>query len=113
MADTRKNKKNLLSELESSFGNVTIACRNTGIARATFYKWLNDDEVFKKKVDEVNESAIDYVEHSLMRLIKEGNPTAIIFYLKTKGKNRGYVERQEQVMSVNPFIEAMKHVNEE
>ena len=111
MADTRKNKKNILSELESSFGNVTIACKNAGIARATFYKWLNDDDEFKKMVDEVNESAIDYVESSLMRLIKKGNPTAIIFYLKTKGKKRGYVERQEQVMSVNPFIEAMKHVN--
>jgi hypothetical protein len=28
-------------------------------------------------------------------LIKAGNVTAIIFYLKTQAKDRGYVERQE------------------
>jgi hypothetical protein len=31
----------------------------------------------------------------LFKLIKEGNVAATIFYLKTQGKQRGYIERQE------------------
>ena len=34
-------------------------------------------------------------ESHLHKLIRDGNPAATIFFLKTKGKNRGYVERQE------------------
>jgi len=36
--------------------------------------------------------------------IREGNTSATIFYLKTKGKNRGYVERTELSMPDNTPI---------
>ena len=38
---------------------------------------------------------MDFAESHLYKLVKEGNPAATIFFLKTKGKARGYVERQE------------------
>jgi hypothetical protein len=31
----------------------------------------------------------------LIKNIKEGNTAELLFYLKTQGKSRGYVERQE------------------
>ena len=34
-------------------------------------------------------------ESQLHKQILKGNTSATIFYLKTKGKNRGYVERHE------------------
>ncbi len=39
--------------------------------------------------------ALDFMESRLLKAIDKGNVTAIIFYLKTKGKDRGYIEPQE------------------
>ncbi len=44
---------------------------------------------------EARESSIDLAESKLIEAIKAGNLTAIIFFLKTQGKSRGYSERSE------------------
>ena len=44
---------------------------------------------------EARESALDEAESELMKLIRAGNLTAIIFFLKTQGKSRGYSERSD------------------
>lgn len=88
-------KKNLLEALEQSLGVVTTACKIVGCNRSTFYDYYNKDEDFKKSVDELQNMTLDFVESQLHKQIKDGNTTATIFYLKTKGKKRGFVERQE------------------
>lgn len=88
-------KKKLVEALGECYGVVTDACRKCDVARSTYYNWLKDDEEFKKAVDDTQEEAIDFVEGKLFNMIKNDDTTAAIFYLKTKGKKRGYVERQE------------------
>jgi hypothetical protein len=88
-------KNNLIEALEQSLGIVTTACKKVGCARSTFYEYYNKDKAFKSKVDELQNFTLDFVESQLHKQIKEGNTTATIFYLKTKGKKRGFVERQE------------------
>ena len=88
-------KDALLTALENSLGVVTTACKSVEVGRSTFYKWLNEDEAFKKAVDDIENIALDEVESELFKQIKGGNTTATIFYLKTKGKKRGYTERNE------------------
>jgi len=56
---------------------------------------MKDDEEYKQAVQELGDVALDFAESKLHKLIDQGNPAATIFYLKTKGKERGYVERQE------------------
>jgi hypothetical protein len=92
---TEHNKKEILEALEKTLGNVTSACKMVGIGRTTFYDWMNNDEEFKKEVDDIQNVTLDYVEGKLINQIRQDNVTSIIFYLKTKGKGRGYVERQE------------------
>ena len=113
ISDNRK--KLVLEKLYASHGIITTATQNANIARSTFYEWLGSDPEFKAAVEAVNESAIDFVESKLFEkvngvTVRKGvdeetgeditydlppSDTAIIFYLKTKAKKRGYIERTE------------------
>jgi hypothetical protein len=93
--NTQQKKEAMLKALEKTLGIVTDACKQVGIARKTYYLWIAKDKDFKDAVDDIANVALDYAESKLHNLITEENPTAIIFYLKTKGKKRGYIERQE------------------
>ena len=85
----------MLKALEKSLGVVTVACRKSEIPRSTFYKWLNEDKQFAKDVSDIENIALDFAESQLHEQIGNANTAATIFYLKTKGKKRGYIERQE------------------
>lgn len=95
MNKTEQHKKAMLDALESSLGIVTSACKLVGVGRTTHYKWMDEDEEYRKAVNELENVAIDFAESQLHRQIKKGNASSTIFYLKTKGKKRGYIERQE------------------
>ena len=84
-----------LKKYESTLGNISISCNEAKINRSTFYAWMEKDADFRQQVEAINEKSVDFVESALLNQIKEGNTTATIFFLKTKGKNRGYIERQE------------------
>jgi len=88
-------KKGLIEALEKSLGVVTTACKQVGIGRTTFYNYYNDDKIFAKQVDEIENVALDFAESQLHKQIQDGSTAATIFLLKTRGKKRGYVERQE------------------
>ena len=81
--------------MEKSLGVVTSACKSVGVGRTTHYLWMDTDPEYKAAVEELSGVAIDFAESQLHKQIKEGNSTATIFFLKTKGKKRGYIERQE------------------
>ncbi len=95
-------KKQLVEALEKSLGVVTTAVKTVGIHRSTFYDWYNDDEAFRKEVDGIGEIAVDFAESQLHKQIQGGNPTSTIFYLKCKGKKRGYVEKTELSIEGGP-----------
>ena len=65
---------------------VSFACKKTGIARATYYRWYKTDKKFKELVDIVlkqgRENINDLAKASIMKMIKEGNFNAIRFWLQ-------------------------------
>ena len=95
--DAKRNgiKKALLEALRLNYGNVTKACEAVGITRKYFYQYAKDDPEFKETIEEIQESSIDVVEGELFKQIKNGSTTATIFFLKTRGQKRGYIERQQ------------------
>lgn len=92
-SDTRKRA--MIEALESSLGVVSTASEAVGISRQTHYDWMKTDETYRKSVEDLENIALDFAESQLHQLIKSGNVVATIFYLKTKGKRRGYIERVE------------------
>ena len=95
MNKTEQHKKAIIEALEQSLGIVTTACKKVGVGRTTFYQWLKEDEEFAKQVKDIENVALDFAETQLHQQIKDNVPTSTIFYLKTKGKKRGYIERME------------------
>ena len=89
----RKNKKRLLAALEKSLGLVTHAVRLCKLDYSTHRRYKRDDPEYKRAVEEIEEMVLDYGESKLLELINEKNVAAVIFFLKTKGKKRGYIEQ--------------------
>jgi len=87
-------KKAFIEVLRNNAGNIKLSCEKAGIGRTTYYNWIDDDKDFEKEVSNVNEELVDFAESQLMKKIQDGNLTAIIFFLKTKGQTRGYIEKQ-------------------
>lgn len=92
---TQLDKRRFLDILDECLGIVSYAIKRAGISRRTYYSWYKDDPEFREEVDHINEGVLDFAEDKLLQNIRSGEKTSIIFYLKTKGKSRGYVERHE------------------
>lgn len=95
MKKTTDKKETFLKHLEKSLGVISTACKRTGITRQTYYNWINSDDEFKEQVNDIQEEQKDYVESKLIENIEKNDTTAIIFYLKTKAKDRGYTDKTE------------------
>ena len=100
---TDKKKKDFLVSLKKNNGNISVACIAANIGRQTYYDWIEKDEVFKQDADDAQESLIDLAESKLMENIEDNDNTSIIFFLKTKGKKRGYIEKQEIDANIRPI----------
>ena len=89
-SNIKQNKKKLLQCLERSLGIVSSACKEAKLSRNVFYVYYREDEEFKAAVDDINDITLDFTENELLKLIRDGNVQAIMFYMKYKAKKRGY-----------------------
>lgn len=93
--DQHLTKDELAQALIDHHGLVSVAAKALGAHRDTVYKamkrWPTLQLVRAAAAEDVN----DVAEQRLFQAIERGDPWAVQFYLKTKGKARGYVERSE------------------
>lgn len=102
------SNKLIVSTYEKKGCNVSATCVALGIERRTFYNWRQKYPALDEKLKEAEESIIDFTESKLVEKVNDGDITAIIFMLKTRGKRRGYVETVENKVQISPFEELMK-----
>lgn len=112
-------QKDFISLFSSNATDVSKTCKACNISRNTYYVWLKENETFKKAIEEVSEAEKDWVE-SQMKLMMKGipkievtidkdgnernnlvgwhyppNTALLIFFAKTKMKDRGYDENSD------------------
>lgn len=92
---TAKEKANLLKSFAEAKGIIKTACIAANVSRTTYYNYYNNDPEFRERADEIMEGQKDDVESLILKKMEEGDTTMIIFYAKTKMKDRGYTERRE------------------
>lgn len=90
---TAEAKSMVLETLRKCLGVISMACRKVGVSRAQFYKWKEVDAEFAEAVENIVEEQKDFVESKLLENINKNDTQSIVFYLKTKGRDRGYTER--------------------
>jgi hypothetical protein len=81
--------------LEKDKGNVAAVARRFGVSRGTILNRVNESPTLQKVLADARESMLDNAESVLYKKVLEGSTAELIFFLKTQGKSRGYVERQE------------------
>lgn len=97
---TVQHKRAVIKALESSLGIVTTALKQMdgAVSRTQFYTWVREDEAFAEAVTEIKDIQLDFGESQLLKKMKDNDTAAIIFFLKTQGKGRGYIERSETAL---------------
>ncbi len=92
--------KQIEKGLRSTGGFISLTAKKLGVTQGAISNRIKTSEKLKKALAEISESQLDFTESKLLKLIKEGNPAAVFFMLKCKGKHRGYIERVEQHVEV-------------
>lgn len=82
-----EEKKLLLEHLEKT-PIVQIACEKSGVGRSTYYRWLEQDKKFARSAKQALGKWVlimnDLAESQLLKSVRDGNMTAIIFWLKSR-----------------------------
>ncbi len=103
----------IAESLRATGGIISHAATALGVHRSTISRRIGRSEVLKAVMEEATEGALDIAEETLMNKIKEGNLTAVIFFLKTKGRGRGYIEKHhveaEARMTHDSWVEILEN----
>ena len=110
MKTPRISDETLIELIGKYKGFVTAVCKAANMSRQNFYKRMHKSIEIQDALSNAREEIIDMAESKLIRLIEDLNPQAIMFALKTIGRDRGYIEKQEidQTQKVINIIEVPK-----
>jgi len=85
----------IIAAIKATKGTVCYAADALKISRKTIYYRAKDNPEITEAIQEAREEMVDKAEVQLHRAVQRGDKWAVMFALRTQGRNRGYVERQE------------------
>lgn len=85
----------IIEALNQTKGMIYLAAKKLHCSPVTVYNYAKRYKSVQQAIDDNRGEFIDVAELALARAVQAGEGWAVCFALKTLGKKRGYVERQE------------------
>lgn len=104
-------EKAMIKAIEKSYGIVTLIADRLKIQRSAVYNNIKKFHL-NMLIEIERERLVDFAESKLIENIRKGKETSIIFTLKTLGKKRGYIERQEEA-APDPIVQKVLSMTDE
>jgi len=89
----------VIDALKETKGMVYLAAKRLGCEAQTIYNYRDRYPAVRAEMEQQDGEVDDAAEMKLYQAIIAGEPWAVQFRLRTKGKGRGYVERVQQEVS--------------
>jgi len=96
-----KTIKQIEDALRATGGFVSQAAKKLGISQSAVSNRIAKSKELQEARIEIEESYLDLAESKLIKNINKNDNASIFFYLKCKGKHRGYIERSEVDQTTN------------
>jgi hypothetical protein len=87
----------IIACLRETNGLVSLAAKRVPCSISTINARRKKVQAVEQVIQECRSELVDYGELALRKAVVNGEPWAVGLVLKTLGKDRGYVERQETV----------------
>lgn len=92
-------QKSIVRAFKKYKTNIALTCEACRISRSTFNNMREKNPLFNQAIEDEINAVDDLIETtSLKKALNDGDTQMLIFLLKTRLKNRGYVERTEQLV---------------
>jgi transposase-like protein len=95
MTGRRYTTEEIIKSLRSTNGLVSLAARQLGCTTQTIYLRARNTASVQQAIEDSRAELVDHAELALRAAILGRESWAVALTLRTLGRNRGYVERQE------------------
>lgn len=105
-------KEKFIETYKATLGNITESSQVAGIARGTYYNWLDKDKEFAMQILDSEADLNDEIRQVLINKAASGDMTAVIFYLKNRHPDFKQINTQVNVQ-VNNYTDVLKEINDD
>ena len=102
----------VVEALRKTEGMAFLAADLLGSSVSTVYRYAERYPAVKEIIEHTKGVRLDTAESSMWSAVKDSEPWAVCFYLKTQGKARGYVERQEIEATAKARLEIVEEITD-
>lgn len=95
MSAEKFTTEQVIKAIRDRKGIISSVADALGVSRLTVYNYAQRHPTVHQALQDERERMVDTAESALYVALANKEPWAISLTLKTLGKNRGYVERQE------------------